>query len=148
MTLDWNLNQETKQLTIVLVNRIDTSNVAEAEDAIMEIHNQNKDAEIIFDAKNLEYISSAGLRVLLKVRKIQGGLTIINVSLDIYELFETTGFSEIMNIQKALRELSIENAEVIGKGGHGQVLRINGDTIVKLFHAGTPVEDAKREQEI
>lgn len=147
MTLDWNLNQETKQLTIVLVNRIDTSNVAEAEDAIMEIHNQNKDAEIIFDAKNLEYISSAGLRVLLKVRKLQGGLTIINVSLDIYELFETTGFSEIMNIQKALRELSIENAEVIGKGGHGQVLRINGDTIVKLFHAGTPVEDAKREQE-
>ena len=147
MKLDWIINQETNQLTILLTNRIDSSNVSEAEDAIMEIHNQNKDAEIIFDAKNLEYISSAGLRVLLKIRKMQGGLNIINVSLDIYELFETTGFSEIMNIQKALRELSIEGAEVIGKGGHGQVLRLNGDTIVKLFHPGTPVEDAKREQE-
>jgi hypothetical protein len=52
-----------------------------------------------------------------------------------------------MTIEKAIRELSLEGAEVIGQGGHGKVLRLNGDTIVKLFHPATPLEDVKREQE-
>jgi uncharacterized protein (TIGR02172 family) len=81
------------------------------------------------------------------VRKLQSDLKILDVSRDVYEIFEITGFSEMMTIQKALRELSLEGCEVIGKGGHGQVLRLNGDTIVKLFHPGTPVEDAERERE-
>ena len=147
MKLNWNMNHESNYLTIALEGRIDTSNVTEAEEAVMELRKQNEGAEIIFDAKNLEYISSAGLRLLLKIRKMQKELIITDVSVDLYEIFELTGFAEIMTIQKALRELSLENAEVIGNGGHGQVLRINGDTIVKLFHPGTTVEDAKREQE-
>ena len=147
MKLNWNFNHETQCLTISLNGKLDSSNVNETETTIMELQKENQNAEIIFDAKNLEYISSAGLRVLLKIRKTQNQLIINNVSLDIYELFEITGFSEIMTINKALREVSIENHEVIGKGGHGQVIRLNGDTIVKLFHPGTPIEDAKREQE-
>ena len=147
MNLNWNMNQETHCLTIALDGRIDSTNVAAAEQAILELHNANEGAQIVFDAQNLEYISSAGLRVLLKIRKMQNELIIQNVSLEIYELFEMTGFSEILTIQKALRELSLENAEVIGEGGHGKVLRLNGDTIVKLFHPGTSVEEAKREQD-
>lgn len=146
MKLNFSMNQESNSLMILLEGKIDSSNVAKAEEAITELQKMHEGAEIIFDAKNLEYISSAGLRLLLKVRKMQSELVIENVSLDVYELFEITGFSEIMKIKKALRELSLENAEVIGQGGHGQVLRLNGDTIVKLFHPGTPIEDAKREQ--
>lgn len=147
MYLNHTLNQETNCLTITLEDRIDSNNAAETESVIMELHQQYNNADIIFDAVKLEYISSAGLRVLLKVRKLQSELNIINVSRDVYDIFETTGFAEIMKIHKALREISLENAEVIGKGGHGQVLRLNGDTIVKLFHSGTPIEDARREQE-
>ena len=147
MNLNWNMNQETRCLTIALEGRIDSYNAGETETAIMELREQNGAAEIVFDAAKLEFISSAGLRVLLKVRKLQSELNILNVSRDVYEIFDMTGFSEMMNIQKALRELSLENCEVIGKGGHGQVLRLNGDTIVKLFHPGTPVEDAERERE-
>lgn len=147
MNLNHTMNEETKCLTITLEGKIDSNNAAQTEAAIMELRQQYNEADIIFDATKLEYISSAGLRVLLKVRKLQSELNIINVSRDVYELFEITGFAEIMNVQKALRELSIENCEVIGTGGHGQVLRINGDTIVKLFHPGTPIEDAEREQE-
>ena len=147
MNLNWKMNQETNCLTIELEGRIDSTNVAEAEAAIFELHNQNEGANIVFDAQKLEYISSAGLRVLLKVRKMQDELLIQNVSVEINEIFEITGFSEIMKVEKALRELSIEGAEVIGQGGHGKVLRINGDTIVKLFHPATTLEEVKREQE-
>ena len=107
MNLNWNMNQETHCLTIALDGRIDSTNVAAAEQAILELHNANEGAQIVFDAQNLEYISSAGLRVLLKIRKMQNELIIQNVSLEIYELFE----------------------------------------IVKLFHPGTSLEEAKREQD-
>jgi uncharacterized protein (TIGR02172 family) len=66
---------------------------------------------------------------------------------EINEIFEITGFSEIMKVEKAIRELSLEGAEVIGQGGHGKVLRINGDTIVKLFHPSTTLEEVRREQD-
>lgn len=147
MKLNWTMNQETNCLTISLEGRIDSTNVTEAEAAIFDLHKQHEGSQIIFDAQNLKYISSAGLRVLLKVRKMQEELLIKNVSIQINEIFEITGFSEIMKIEKAIRELSIENAEVIGQGGHGKVLRLNGDTIVKLFHPATPLEDVRREQE-
>ena len=130
------MNQEKNSLTIVLDGRIDSANVAKVEE-VMELRKQNEGAEIVFDAKKLEYISSAGLRLLLKVRKMQKELIIKDVSAELYEIFQVTGFTEIVNIQKALREISIENAEVIGQGGHGQVLRLNGDTIVKLYRPET-----------
>ena len=82
MKLNWKMNQETNCLTIELEGRIDSTNVAEAEAAIFELHNQNEGANIVFDAQKLEYISSAGLRVLLKVRKMQDELLIQNVSVD------------------------------------------------------------------
>ena len=147
MNLNFKMNPETNCLIIELNGRLDSTNVAAAEAAIFDLHNQHERAQIVFDAQNLEYISSAGLRVLLKIRKMQDKLVIKNVSVEVYEIFEITGFSEIMTIEKAIRELSLEGAEVIGQGGHGKVLRINGDTIVKLFHPATPLEDVKREQE-
>ena len=147
MKLNWTMNPEKNCLTIMLEGRIDSTNVAKVEKEVMEIEKQNENVEIVFDAKNLEYISSAGLRLLLKVRKMQKELLITEVSGEIYEIFKVTGFSEIMNIQKAFREISIENAEVIGQGGHGKVLRLNGDTIVKLYVPGTTIEEVQREQE-
>lgn len=147
MNLNFKMNAETNCLTIELDGKLDSTNVADAEAAIFDLHNQHEGAQIVFDAQNLIYISSAGLRVLLKVRKMQDELVIKNVSVEVYEIFEMTGFSEIMTVEKAIRELSLEGAEVIGEGGHGKVLRLNGDTIVKLFHPATPLEDVKREQE-
>ena len=58
-------------------------------------------SELVFDFKDLDYVSSAGLRVLLSVHKImakQGSMVIKNVSEDIMEVFEITGFSDILTI--------------------------------------------------
>lgn len=85
------------------------------------------------DAKNLEYISSAGLRVLLKLRKEQPDLEISHVSNDVYAIFEVTGFTDLLTIKRQLREISVEGCKILGKGGSGTVYRLSEDTIVKVF---------------
>ena len=102
------------------------------------------------DAAELEYISSAGLRVLLKLRKTVGEVTVCNVSPEVYEIFDVTGFTDIINVKKALREVSVEGCELIGEGGNGAVYRLNEDTIVKVYKADidvTDLDDINRERE-
>ena len=102
MKLNWTMNQETNRLTIMLEGRIDSTNVAQAEEAVMEIKNQNEGAEIVFDAKDLEYISSAGLRVLLSAQKKMqqnGSMKVTHICEDVMEVFEMTGFADILTIE-------------------------------------------------
>ena len=56
-----------------------------------------------------------------------------------------TGFTDIIDIRKAMREVSVEGCEIIGKGGHGTVYRIDGDTIVKLYNEDEPFDEIERE---
>ena len=76
--------------------KIDTTNASEFEKEIMAA----KPTEI--DASQLEYISSAGLRVLLAAQKVmnrQGDMKIVNVKPEIMEIFDVTGFVDILNIE-------------------------------------------------
>ena len=57
---------------------------------------------MIFDAKDLEYISSSGLRVLMQVcKKVNSAPEIINVSNDVYDIFDVTGFTQLYSVKKA-----------------------------------------------
>lgn len=127
---------ENGTLTIFLDGRIDTNNAAQTETEIFEAVG-DKPENVIIDAENLEYISSAGLRVLMKLRKsISEPLPVINVSRNVYEIFETTGFTELLDVQKALRKVNIENCVQIASGGQGKVYRVDDETIVKVFCNG------------
>ena len=120
--------------------KIDSTNAPEFEKELMAV----LPTEI--DASGLEYISSAGLRVLLKLSKAVGGVTLNDVSSEVYEILDVTGFTSILNVKKALREISIDGCEVIGAGGYGTVYRIDADTIVKVYHhAGLDFIDKERE---
>ena len=125
---------ENNKLSIFLEGRIDTNNAAQTEKDIFDAIGNSGSEEIIFDAENLEYISSAGLRVLLKVQKSKKTpIPIINVSRDIYDIFETTGFTELLDVRKAYRKINVEGCTVIGKGFYGTVYRIDPETIVKVY---------------
>ncbi len=128
---------ENNILTIFLDGRIDTTNAAETErELLAAIEGRNED--IVVDAGALEYISSAGLRVLMKLRKtIKRELPIINVSRDVYDIFETTGFTEMFDVKKALREISTEGCEVVGEGSYGTVYRLDSETILKEYRMGS-----------
>ena len=146
MTLKANLN-ENNILTIYLEGAIDSANAPEAETQIMEIYNAHTADAVVLDAAALRYISSSGLRVLLKLRKLEKNLELINASPEVYDILEMTGFTELFPVTQAYRTISLENCQVLGAGGHGKVLRINADTIVKLYYNNDSIEAIKREQD-
>jgi hypothetical protein len=113
----------------------------------MEIYQANPAKEVVLDAEELRYISSSGLRVLLKLRKLEENLKLINASAEVYDILEMTGFADLFPVSRAYRTINLQDCEVLGAGGHGKVLRLNADTIVKLYYAGDSVEDIKREQD-
>ncbi|MBQ3457758.1 MAG: STAS domain-containing protein [Synergistaceae bacterium] len=88
-------------LTIAIDGRLDTTTAPQLEAEITGGLNGVKD--LVIDMAKLVYVSSAGLRVLLKAQKImnkQGTMTVKNASQEIKEIFEVTGFDELLNIEK------------------------------------------------
>lgn len=125
---------ENGSLTLCLEGRIDSNNAPAVEDEIFAAVNASPGATVTLDADRLEYISSAGLRVLMKLRKKAGeALPVLNVSPEIFEIFEVTGFTELMDVKKRLREISVEGCEKLGEGGNGAVYRLDEDKIVKVY---------------
>ena len=89
---------EGSKLTLALEGRLDTTTAPELEAEITDL--SGVDA-LVIDMAALDYISSAGLRVLLKAQKTmnkQGDMTVTNVCADIQEVFEITGFADILTI--------------------------------------------------
>ena len=145
-----NTTTENGTFTIFLEGRIDTNNAAQIEKEIFEaVESTGSGAEnIAIDAKELEYISSAGLRVLMKLRKSTGKpMQILHVSRELYDIFETTGFTELFEVKKALRKISVAGCEVLGSGGHGKVYRLDEETIIKIYHDNSPLSLIEKERE-
>ena len=134
-------------LYIAIHGRIDASNAAEAEEKVFSVKNSNPGKHVIVDAENLEYISSAGLRVILKLRKEEPKLAIINVAADVYEVFDMTGFTDMVTVEKAYQRMSVEGCEFIAKGANGAVYRYNDETILKTYYAKDALPEIKQERE-
>ncbi len=123
-------------LTIKLCRRIEIANIDEISREIDRILTENTFASLVLDAAELEYISSVGLRKILEIRKRYENLRIINAPDPVYETFEITGFTEIIQVEKAYRNISIEGCPVIGKGACGTVYKLDDEQIVKVFVPG------------
>ena len=136
------------QLRIELKGRIDSGNAADTEKEIFEKLQGHEGCSVLLDAAELSYISSAGLRVILHIRKDFPDVKIVNVNSEVYEIFDMTGFAEMMPIEKAYKTVSIDGCEVIGKGAKGTVYRVDGDTVVKVYNDPNAVEDIQHEREV
>ena len=134
-------------LYIAVEGRIDASNAADAEEKIFKIKNDNPEKHIVLDADKLEYISSAGLRVILRLRKEEPKLAIINVASDVYEVFDMTGFTDMVTVEKAYQRMSVEGCEFIAKGANGAVYRYDDETILKTYFAKDALPEIKQERE-
>ena len=92
-------NRDGRRLTVALEGRLDTTTSPRLEAELRT--DVNGITELEFDLEKLDYISSAGLRVLLAAQKVmnrQGNMQIKNVKPEIMEIFDVTGFSDILNI--------------------------------------------------
>ena len=91
---------ENEKITLTVSGRLDTTTAPELEAALDEVLENTK--ELIFNLENLEYISSAGLRVILKAQKsmnTKGSMKLIGVNDSIMEVFDITGFLDILTIE-------------------------------------------------
>ena len=87
------------KMTVKINGRLDTNSAPELEREVME--NLEGIEELVFDLSQMPYTSSAGLRVFLKAQKQmnkQGDMCVIGACEDVLEVFEITGFSDIINI--------------------------------------------------
>ena len=134
-------------LYIAIEGRIDASNAALAEEKVFDIKKNNPGKYSVIDAENLEYISSAGLRVILRLRKEEPKLAIINVAADVYEVFDMTGFTDMVTVEKAYPRMSVEGCEFIAKGANGAVYRYDDETILKTYFAKDALPEIKQERE-
>ncbi len=143
-----NFTNENGVLTVFLSGRIDSSNAEERENELNSVIGANSFEQIIIDAEGIEYISSAGLRMILRTRKNQPSLKITNVSSEVYEIFDMTGFTEMLPVEKAYRRLSVDGCTVIGKGAKGTVYRYDADTIIKVYKDADSLPAIKQEREL
>ena len=133
---------------IALHGQIDTANAAAVEESIKNLLEGQDVSLLVLDAQHLRYISSAGLRILLRLLKSGKTLKMVNVSPDVYDILEVTGFSEMMTVEKAFREVSVDGCEIIGQGSNGIVYRFDPETIVKVYRNSDALEEMQREREI
>ena len=98
MTIEKKINQDA--VTLIVSGRLDTQTAPELENELDVVLPGLK--ELTFDMTNLEYVSSAGLRVILKAQKAmnaQGAMKLTGVNDNIMEVFDITGFLDILTIE-------------------------------------------------
>ena len=139
---------DNNKTTLFLAGRIDSGNAGAVEAEIARLTEGKSNLPVELDAADLQYISSAGLRVILRLKKANPTLCVVNVQPEVYEIFDMTGFTEMMEIKKAYRVVSVEGCEVIGEGFNGKVYRIDEDNVVKTYKNADALADIQHEREV
>lgn len=137
------INKVENKVYISLYGKIDSVFAMNHQDEIFSSVNQ--DIDLTLDFSHVEYISSAGLRIVLKCAKLAKSMIVIEVNEAVYEVFSMSGFTEIINLKRAKRELSIEGKELIGEGANGKVYRYDIDTIIKVYKDSSHIEYIENE---
>jgi uncharacterized protein (TIGR02172 family) len=135
-------------LVVLLEGRVDSGNAAAFEAELLPLAAEHPDLVVELDATGLQYISSAGLRVVMRLLKQhKAGARVTNANAEVYDVFEVTGFSELIEVSKALREVSVEGCDLIGSGGFGRVYRTDPETIVKVYNDGITLDMVQHERD-
>ena len=136
---------EKEKLTIYFEGDLNSYNADNFEKEIEEIVTNQSFKTLMLDFSSLRYISSAGLRIILKLKQRFDDVHIIEASLEVYDVLTMTGFINIMDVKKALKRVYISGAQVIGSGFFSTVYRIDKDTIIKVFNRVSDPEQIERE---
>lgn len=135
-------------LTVFPVGSVTSANADDYEAEINDILAKQPYKALVMDADGLQYSTSAGLRVILRLLKKNPGFKIVNVNSELYDVFDMTGFTQMMPIEKAFRRFDVTGCEVIGEGANGIVYRVSPDTIIKVFRYNDSLPDIRREQSL
>ena len=132
-------------LTVYLGGEINSYNADNIEKEIIDLLSKQKFQRLVLDFSSVTYISSAGLRIMLKLKQQYNDFSIIETSLEVYDIFSMTGFANIMDIKKGLKRVFLSGAEVVGDGYYSTVYRVDKDTIIKVFNRTSDQDQIERE---
>ncbi len=149
--MDIKLNASGDQLVISLVGRLDTTTAPALTQTLST--SLAGVAHLILDFDELEFVSSAGLRSLLMAQKQmnkQGDMVVRHVSPSVMEVFEMTGFSDILTIEKAeaIRQIQLDTDKMLGRGANGAVYQYKEDSIVKIYFRESALEEIELEKKM
>lgn len=146
VSVEASFSPENSKPVIRCAGRVDSENSSEFAGKLDECFEEYPGDGLILDLEKLEYISSAGLRVLLNIKKRNRSIEIINTSPDVYDIFETTGFVQLFSVSKKMKNVSVEGCEIIAQGAGGSVYRLDKDTIIKVFLPGESLSVVQQER--
>ncbi len=132
---------------ITVSGSVTSDTVSDLEATVNSITEDSLPQNIQFDFEKVDYISSAGLRFLLKLRKKGIILQITQVTPEVYEIFDMTGFTDMFDVQKKFRNMDITGCDMIGCGSNGMVYRIDPETVLKLYTRTDVLPEIRAEQE-
>lgn len=115
---------------------------------IRETADSVKHEALELDLSSVNYVSSAGLRVFLTLNREENGLAVSGLQPSVYGTFEITGLDRLFTISRAMREVSLKQAELIGKGFFSLVYRLDEENIIKVFVRDSSEADIRRELEL
>ncbi len=142
------ITKEDGNVKIELSGRIDSVNAPDIEKEIWEKADLTNCRSVLIDAEKLSMLSSARLRIVLKMQKLCPSLKIVGVNSDVYDVFEMTGFTEIISIEKSYRKLSVDGCTILGEGSNGIVYRYDPETVIKVYRNANALDEIKREREL
>ena len=135
-------------LTLIPVGKIDAANAPAVEAEIRELKEKYAADSIVFDCERVEYVSSAGLRIFLRLKKEGNDVRLIRVQPAFYEVLEMTGLTEMMEVEKAFRVVSLEGCELIGQGANGKIYRLDSENIIKVYTNTDSLAEIQHEREL
>jgi len=136
-----------QRLTLALCGRLDATS-APALEAALQLEGIR---ELVMDLQACDFISSAGLRGVLKAiketAKVNASMVLVGAQPHVMSVLEVTGLTRLVTVKPKAREISIEGLEFISAGMCGQCFRMDRETIVKLYNEGVEPRIAEQEKE-
>ena len=136
-------------LTIHLEGHIDAGSAPAIEDDINALMDELSPTRVHLDGSSLTYLSSAGLRIVMRLLKRCGDVRIVNVTPEVYHVLDMTGLVEMMPVTRLPREQSLEGLRQIGAGAFGRVYRLDAERVVKVYAPEVnPLDKIERERSV
>ncbi len=136
-----------QRLTLALCGRLDATSAPTLE-AALQLEGMR---ELVMDLQACDFISSAGLRGILRAlkdtAKVNASLVLVGAQPNVMSVLEVTGLTRLVTVKPKAREISIEGLEFISAGMCGQCFRMDRETIVKLYNEGVEPRMAEQEKE-
>lgn len=140
--ISWDNKQH--MLNVALSGRFDSLTAPDVEKKIMSYIEGRNEVSCTVDVEKLGYISSAGLRVLLDLKKYCADLKVVNVSLDIYDILTMTGFTKFITVERRIRKMrEPAPGDILSKDKDSTLYRTTSDLAVRIFDPEISLPDVQ-----